>query len=126
MIVDPWGVVLAQAPDTECFITADLDLAAQKDVRTRIPSLDEPPTRHLRLAGGHDDAELEISVRFPPGPDVVEHARARRGPRLRAGLALRLARAVPDVWVTLAQVAASAPSASRSAPRCWCPGCATR
>ena len=39
MIVDPWGVVLAQAPDTECFITADLDLAAQQDVRTRIPSL---------------------------------------------------------------------------------------
>lgn len=39
MIVDPWGVVLAQAPDTECFITADLDLAAQKDIRARIPSL---------------------------------------------------------------------------------------
>jgi predicted amidohydrolase len=39
MIVDPWGVVLAQAPDTECFITADLDLDAQQDVRTRIPSL---------------------------------------------------------------------------------------
>lgn len=39
MIVDPWGVVLAQAPDTECFVTADLDLSAQQDVRTRIPSL---------------------------------------------------------------------------------------
>jgi predicted amidohydrolase len=39
MIVDPWGVVLAQAPDAECFITADLDFAAQQDVRTRIPSL---------------------------------------------------------------------------------------
>jgi deaminated glutathione amidase len=39
MIVDPWGVVLAQAPDTECFITADLDLAAQQDVRERVPSL---------------------------------------------------------------------------------------
>jgi predicted amidohydrolase len=40
MIVDPWGVVLAQAADTECFITADLDLAAQKDVRSRVPSLE--------------------------------------------------------------------------------------
>jgi predicted amidohydrolase len=39
MIVDPWGVVIAQAPDTECFVTADLDLAAQAEVRTRIPSL---------------------------------------------------------------------------------------
>ncbi|MGZ4691084.1 MAG: carbon-nitrogen hydrolase family protein [Acidimicrobiia bacterium] len=40
MIVDPWGVVLAQAPDTECFITADLDLGAQQEVRARIPSLE--------------------------------------------------------------------------------------
>lgn len=39
MIVDPWGVVLAQAPDSDCFITADLDLGAQHDVRARIPSL---------------------------------------------------------------------------------------
>src|SRR5215211_1880755 len=27
MIVDPWGVVLAEAPDTECFVSAELDLA---------------------------------------------------------------------------------------------------
>ncbi len=39
MIVDPWGVVLAQAPDADCFITADLDLEAQEGVRTRVPSL---------------------------------------------------------------------------------------
>jgi deaminated glutathione amidase len=39
MIVDPWGVVLAQAPDTECFVSADLDFAAQDTVRERLPSL---------------------------------------------------------------------------------------
>jgi deaminated glutathione amidase len=39
MIVDPWGVVLAQAPDTECFVSADLDFAAQDAVRERLPSL---------------------------------------------------------------------------------------
>jgi predicted amidohydrolase len=39
MIVDPWGVVLAQAADGECVITADLDLAAQCDIRARVPSL---------------------------------------------------------------------------------------
>jgi predicted amidohydrolase len=39
MIVDPWGLVLAQAPDTEGFIAADLDFAAQDDVRERLPSL---------------------------------------------------------------------------------------
>jgi predicted amidohydrolase len=39
MIVDPWGLVLAQAADTETVITADLDLEAQDGTRTRLPSL---------------------------------------------------------------------------------------
>jgi predicted amidohydrolase len=39
MIVDPWGLVLAQAPDEECFVAADLDLAGQEEVRERLPSL---------------------------------------------------------------------------------------
>jgi predicted amidohydrolase len=38
-IVDPWGEVLATAPDEECFIAADLDLAAQERVRESLPSL---------------------------------------------------------------------------------------
>ena len=39
MIVDPWGVVLAQAPDAEAVIVADLDLERLDDVRRRLPSL---------------------------------------------------------------------------------------
>ena len=39
MIVDPWGVVLATAPDEECFVGADLDFAAQDRVREQLPSL---------------------------------------------------------------------------------------
>jgi predicted amidohydrolase len=39
MIVDPWGTVLAAAPDEECFIAADLDLGAQDQVRESLPSL---------------------------------------------------------------------------------------
>ena len=39
MIVDPWGVVLAQAPDEEAVAMADLDLAAQDEVRAKLPSL---------------------------------------------------------------------------------------
>jgi deaminated glutathione amidase len=38
-IVDPWGAVLATAPDEECFVAADLDLAAQDRVRESLPSL---------------------------------------------------------------------------------------
>jgi predicted amidohydrolase len=40
MIVDPWGVVLAQAPDTEAAIVADLDYAHQDDVRAKLPLLE--------------------------------------------------------------------------------------
>jgi predicted amidohydrolase len=39
MIVDPWGVVLAQAPDAETYVVADLDLEAQKRVRAELPAL---------------------------------------------------------------------------------------
>jgi deaminated glutathione amidase len=38
-IVDPWGVVLAKAPDEECFVAADLDLELQERVRATLPSL---------------------------------------------------------------------------------------
>jgi predicted amidohydrolase len=39
MIVDPWGLTLAEAPDEECFVAADLDLEAQDHVREKLPSL---------------------------------------------------------------------------------------
>ena len=39
MIVDPWGDVLARAPDEECFIAANLDFARQDEVRDKLPSL---------------------------------------------------------------------------------------
>jgi predicted amidohydrolase len=38
-IVDPWGAVLAVAPDEECFIAGELDLDAQERVRESLPSL---------------------------------------------------------------------------------------
>ena len=40
MIVDPWGVVLSQAPDAETHVVADLDLDAQKRVRAELPALE--------------------------------------------------------------------------------------
>ena len=39
MIVDPWGDVLARAPDEECFIAANLDFARQDEIRDQLPSL---------------------------------------------------------------------------------------
>jgi predicted amidohydrolase len=40
MIVDPWGVVLATAPDAEGVIVADLDLSRLEDIRRRLPALE--------------------------------------------------------------------------------------
>ena len=39
LIIDPWGVVVAQAPDEETVITAELDRAHLLDIRTKLPSL---------------------------------------------------------------------------------------
>jgi predicted amidohydrolase len=39
LIVDPWGLVLATAPDTECAIVADLDFENLRDIRRRLPSV---------------------------------------------------------------------------------------
>jgi len=47
MIVDPWGVVLATAPDTETHVTADLDLARLERIRAELPAL-----RHRRPLTG--------------------------------------------------------------------------
>jgi predicted amidohydrolase len=43
MVVDPWGVILAQAPDGEGVAVADLDFARLREIRDRLPAL-----RHRR------------------------------------------------------------------------------
>jgi predicted amidohydrolase len=39
MIVDPWGIVLAQAPDAETYVIAELDLGRLERIRADLPSL---------------------------------------------------------------------------------------
>ena len=46
LIVDPWGLILAQAGDGEGIALAELDLERQDQVRERLPAL-----RHRRLSG---------------------------------------------------------------------------
>ena len=48
MIVDAWGLVLAQAPDEPTHIVAELDLERQREIRSALPS----------LANRRDDAYL--------------------------------------------------------------------
>ncbi len=39
LIADPWGLVLASAPDRECAIVADLDFESLQSIRRRLPAL---------------------------------------------------------------------------------------
>ncbi len=39
LIADPWGIVVAQAPDAETVIAAELDLVHLRDIRAKLPSL---------------------------------------------------------------------------------------
>jgi len=39
LIVDPWGLVLARAPDRPCTIVAECDLDAQDRLRASLPAL---------------------------------------------------------------------------------------
>jgi deaminated glutathione amidase len=39
MVIDPWGTVLAQAPDTVGIVVSDLDLGRLAKIRTELPSL---------------------------------------------------------------------------------------
>jgi len=39
LIVDPWGIVVAQAPDEETVISAELDRARLREIREKLPSL---------------------------------------------------------------------------------------
>ncbi len=43
LIIDPWGLLLATAPDAETVIVAELDFGRLADIRRRLPSL-----RHRR------------------------------------------------------------------------------
>jgi predicted amidohydrolase len=68
MIVDPWGVVAAQAPDTECFVSADLDFAIQAEMRSSLPSLDHrrPHVYRWPEATGANGAQASVAEPTTP------------------------------------------------------------
>ena len=104
MIVDPWGVVLAQAPDTETYVLAELDLERQAEIRRTLPSLANrarrptagrarctpsgPTKPHRRQAPDHP-RRRRARVRAPGLPHLPRVGHRRRGGRrLRARLPL--------------------------------------
>lgn len=70
MIVDPWGTVLAQAPDGQGLAIADLDLARQDEIRAKLPSLaNRRPAAYgwPRSAPGHLEG-IVGTPRYPWSP----------------------------------------------------------
>ncbi len=57
LIVDPWGTVLATAPDAEGHVLAELDLARQREIRATLPAL-----AHRRADVYAWPAELEAAA----------------------------------------------------------------
>ena len=71
MIVDPWGVVLAQAPDKEAYITAELDFDKQAQIRQRL-------ARGQQFADGRPRRSRACRVSERDlGPGADGHAAAR-------------------------------------------------
>lgn len=54
LIVDPWGMQLATAPDRECVITAEIDLDAQDEYRRSLPCLEHIQPWLFGRYGGRD------------------------------------------------------------------------
>ena len=60
MIVDAWGVVLAQAQDTEGYVLAELDFERQRRIRAELPALAN--RRPGAYASPHENALAEEHV----------------------------------------------------------------
>jgi predicted amidohydrolase len=67
MIVDPWGVVAAQAADTECFVSADLDFTIQNEMRDSLPSLRHRRPEAYRWPENGQSNGMQASAPGPAG-----------------------------------------------------------
>ncbi len=87
MIVDPWGRVLALAPEGEGFLAADLDLASWSGCARRCPrsptAARRPTPGRSRARPGHEPRRPAMASKAPPVDKRPADPR-RRGARVRA------------------------------------------
>ena len=88
LIADPWGTVVALAPDEETVISAELDRRRLEDVRAKLPSLARgrqmPTAGQLRFRSGMDIQAVLFDLDFTlakPGPDLGPEGYQRLGRR---------------------------------------------
>jgi deaminated glutathione amidase len=68
MIADPWGVVLTQAADTECVVSADLDFTIQAEMRSSLPSLRNRRPQAYRWPEPSDSDGSDAAIAEPTTP----------------------------------------------------------
>jgi deaminated glutathione amidase len=68
MIVDPWGVVLAQAADRPCHVVAELDMQAQREIRASLPSLANRRPDAYRIGGREERAHAQQATGAASAP----------------------------------------------------------
>ena len=66
MIVDPWGVIVATAPDTECCLTMQIDLGYIDEVKHRYPLMDQ---RRPELYGNIGRVKAQLPEKHDSRPD---------------------------------------------------------
>lgn len=72
MLIDPWGIALACAPDRPAFFVVDCDLAQQERIRKDLPAL-----RHRRLPSA---PRLPLKQGPPPSDDPAGDDPTRASP----------------------------------------------
>jgi deaminated glutathione amidase len=83
MVVDPWGVVLAQAPDRAGYALAELDFNYQREIRAKLPSLAN--RRPVAYRWPDTAAQHEVTAARGPGTADEREATADPEPELLGG-----------------------------------------
>ncbi len=89
LIVDPWGIVLAQAPDEETVIVAELDRARLREIRAKLPSLANRQARRVPVADASDDRDGARRARCRRARRALAAAPRRGVPARRGGVRVR-------------------------------------
>jgi deaminated glutathione amidase len=84
MVVDPWGEVLAQAPDGVGHVIADLDLERQREIRAQLPALANRRPHAYRWPAAPGDGAPAAPGEGEPADMVAQPGAAQPGSPGRA------------------------------------------
>ncbi len=83
LIVDPWGLVLARAPDAETAIVAELDFDALRSIRERLPTLTRRRPETYAWSETRDRAPGPAAPALDPATGALDPATGTLDPATR-------------------------------------------